>query len=288
MMYQYYPGCSLHASARDYDESVKGVAGNLGMELKDVPDWNCCGATITPSLNQLQAQVLPARNLAIAAAEGRGDLIVPCNACYMSLKKVQSNMIKYKEIREKVTEIFGEVGLRLTGMPKVRHLLEVILEDIGLEQVQSMVTKPLQELKVVSYSGCQLVRPLGFDDPEDPRGLDLLMEALGAKVLPFSQKTHCCGGSLITTQPELAFKMVDSILEEARGAGADMVVVTCPMCQLNLDAYQDQVNKRYKRSKALPVTYFTQLMGLALGLNKNHLGLKKGIISNSKVLEKIV
>ncbi|MFZ5942969.1 MAG: CoB--CoM heterodisulfide reductase iron-sulfur subunit B family protein [Bacillota bacterium] len=286
MVYQYYPGCSLHASARDYDESVRGIAANLNIELNEVSDWNCCGATITPSLNQLQAQMLPARNLALAA-ESRGDLVVPCNACYMSLKKVQNNMTKYKVIREKVREIFSEVGLRLTGMPKVRHLLEVILEDIGLDQIKRMVKKPLDQLKVVSYSGCQLVRPLGFDDPEDPQALDNLMAALGAKVLPFSQKSHCCGGSLITTQPELSFKMVDSILQEAREAGADLVVVTCPMCQLNLDAYQEQINKKYNRTSMIPVTYFTQLMGLAFGLNKNQLGLQRGIVSPAKALEKI-
>jgi len=286
MVYQYYPGCSLHASARDYDESVKEVARLLEMELKEVPDWNCCGATITPSLNQLQAQILPARNLAIAA-ENRGDLVIPCNACYMSHKKVQYNMAKYREVREQVTEIFGQVGLRLTGMPKVRHLLEVVIEDVGLEKVKELVKKPLKDLKVVSYSGCQLVRPLGFDDPEDPQALDQLMKALGAQVLPFSQKSHCCGGSLITTQPQLAFKMVDSILEEARAVGADMIVVTCPMCQLNLDAYQGQVNKKFNRQGQLPVTYFTQMLGLALGLNKSRLGLQRGIVSAQKALEKI-
>ncbi|MDK2824509.1 MAG: heterodisulfide reductase subunit [Clostridia bacterium] len=286
MIYQYYPGCSLHASARDYDESVQGVVKSLAMELKEVPDWNCCGATITPSLNQLQSQILPARNLALAA-ENRGDVVVPCNACYMSLKKIQYNMAKYKVVREKVTEIFGQAGLRLTGMPKVRHLLEVILEDVGLEKIKQMVKKPLKDLKVVNYSGCQLVRPLGFDNPEDPQALDNLMSALGAEVLPFSQKTHCCGGSLITTQPDLAFQMVDSILEESRAVGADMVVVTCPMCQLNLDAYQDQVNRKFNRTLQVPITYFTQLMGLALGLNKNQLGLQRGIISPFKALEKI-
>ena len=284
--YQYYPGCSLHASARDYDESVKGVLGCLEIKLEEVPDWNCCGATITPSLNQLQAQILPARNLALAA-ENKGDLIVPCNACYMSLKKVQHNMVKYKEIREGVIDIFSQTGLSLTGMPKVRHLLEMIMEDIGLAKVKEMVTKPLKDIKIVSYSGCQLVRPLGFDDPEDPQALDQLMEALGAKVLPFSQKSHCCGSSLITTQPELAFKMVDSILEEAKKAGAEMVVVTCPMCQLNLDAYQGQINNKFNRTGELPIIYFTQLMGLAMGMSKSQLGIQRGIVSSNKALEKI-
>lgn len=286
MKYQYYPGCSLHASAKDYDESVQGVAGILGMEIKEVPDWNCCGATITPSLNQLQSQVLAARNLAIAA-ENRGDLVVPCNACYMSLKKVQYNMSKYAPVREKVTEIFKEAGLKLTGMPRVRHFLEIVLEDVGLEKIKELVKKPLEGLKVVCYSGCQLVRPLGFDDPEDPQSLDNLMQSLGAEVLPYSQKTHCCGGSLITTQPDLSFKMVDSILEEAREIKADLVVVTCPMCQLNLDAYQGQVNKKFGRNTAIPITYFSQLMGLALGLNKKQLGLQRGVISSQKALEKI-
>ena len=151
--------------------------------MKEVPDWNCCGATVTPSLNQLQAQLLPARNLAIAA-ENKGDLVIPCNACYMNLKKVQYNMAKYREVREKIIQLFGQVGLRLTGMPKVRHILEVLLEDVGLERIRELVKKPLKDIKVVCYSGCQLVRPLGFDDPEDPQLLDQLMSSLGAQVLP--------------------------------------------------------------------------------------------------------
>ncbi len=286
MTYQYYPGCSLHASAKDYDQSIQGVAQLMDLELKEVEDWNCCGATVTPSLNQLQGQVLAARNLAIAAGK-KGDLVVPCNACYMSLKKVQYNMGKYPKVRENITDIFGQVGLRLTGMPKVRHFLEVILEDVGLEKIERMVKKPLEGLKVACYYGCQLVRPLGFDDPEDPQSLDRLMSTLGAETLPYSQKTHCCGGSLITTQPDLTFKMVDELLEEARSLQADLIVVTCPMCQLNLDAYQNQVNKKFNRKTTVPVTYFTQLMGIALGLSKNKLGLKKGVISPSKALEKI-
>ena len=286
-MYQYYPGCSLHASARDYDQSVKGVSQLLNIELKEVKDWNCCGATITPSLGPLEAQILPARNLAIAA-EQKGDLIVPCNACYMSLKKVQYTMENYKDVREDIVDIFRQSGLRLTGMPKVRHLLEVLLEDVGLEKIKSMVKKPLKDLRVVSYAGCQLVRPLGFDDPEDPVALDNLLKALGAKVLPYSQKTHCCGSSLITTQPELAFKMIDSLLQEAREVKADMVVVTCPMCQLNLDAYQGQVNKKFNRTTLLPITYFTQLLGIALGLDQNKLGLQRGIVSPYQALSKII
>ncbi len=286
MVYQYYPGCSLHASGRDYDQSVKGIMGKLALELKEVPDWNCCGATVTPSLNQLQAQLLPARNLAIAA-ENKGDLVIPCNACYMNLKKVQYNMAKYREVREKIIQLFGQVGLRLTGMPKVRHILEVLLEDVGLERIRELVKKPLKDIKVVCYSGCQLVRPLGFDDPEDPQLLDQLMSSLGAQVLPFSKKSHCCGSSLITTQPELALKMVDEILEEAKTTGAEMIVVTCPMCQLNLDAYQSQVNAKFNREGHIPVTYFTQLMGLAFGLDKKKLGLNRGMVSPGKVLEKI-
>lgn len=285
MSYQYYPGCSLHASARDYDESVKGIMEHLALELKEIPDWNCCGATVTPSLNQLQAQVLPARNLALAA-KCKGDVVVPCNSCYMNLKKVQYNLAKYREVREEITKIFSEVGLNLTGMPKVRHLLEVILEDVGLTKVKELVQKPLKDLKVVCYSGCQLVRPLGFDDPEDPQALDELMAALGAEVLPFTRKARCCGSSLMTTQPDLAYQMVDGILEEAKGAGAEAVVVTCPMCQLNLDAYQDEVNQRFKRQGKLPIIYFTQLLGLAWGLNRNNLGLQRGIVSPKKALEK--
>lgn len=284
--YQYYPGCSLHASARDYDESIQLVASLLNIDLKEVDDWNCCGATVTPSLNKSHAQILAARNLA-QASKKQNELIVPCNACYANLKKLQIDMESCKKTSQNIEKILRNKGLSLSGMPTVKHLLEIILDDIGLDNLQGFIKNQLKGLKVGCYYGCQIVRPVGFDSPENPSSLDSLMRVLGAETVDFSHKTHCCGGSLITTQPELALKMVDDILQELWSKDVDLVIVTCPMCQLNLDAYQVKVNKKYQRNYQLPIVYFTQILGLALGIPVKKLGLNRGIVSSKKFLQRV-
>ncbi|GAW91110.1 CoB--CoM heterodisulfide reductase iron-sulfur subunit B family protein [Calderihabitans maritimus] len=282
MKYAYYPGCSLHASAKDYDLSLKATCKKLSIDLIEVDDWNCCGATAAPSVDPVLAIALAARNLARAESK-ETDVAVACNACYSALKRTAEKLNKYSQINEQVQTMLQEVGLNFSGKIKVKHLLEV-LASLDAEEWEKHIVKPLTGLKVACYYGCQIVRPRTFDDPEQPRTLDMLMQRLGAEAVPFYHKTKCCGGALSTTKEKVALKMVKEILLEAASQQADLIVTVCPLCQLNLDAYQDKVNETFGTNLEIPVIYFTQLTGLALGANSRQLGLDKPIVSPAKAL----
>lgn len=282
MNYSYYPGCTLHSSAKDYDQSVKAVCAILGIELTEIDDWNCCGATAAPSVDQELAVTLSARNLARAEATNN-QIVTACNACYLALRKAAEKLSKNTSLKNRVLNNLEAAGLKLNGQVEVRHLLEIVAE-LEPEFLKEQIKKPLEGLKVACYYGCQLVRPKHFDNPEDPESMDKLINLLGATVIPFRHKAKCCASSLATTKEQVAYKMVKDILQEATEAGADLIVTICPMCQLNLDAYQDQINAIYKLNLSMPVIYFTQLFGLAYGLDSNQLGLDKPVVSPKKAL----
>jgi len=287
MKYNYFPGCSLHSTAVDYQMSVEQSCKTLGLELIDIDDWNCCGATATVSEDRNKAVLLAAITLA-KSKEGM-DVVAACNACYLRLHQVGSKFNKYPDLKKWVVSLLREAGLRTDiEKIKVKHLLQVILEDVGFANVQSKVVKPLKGLKVVPYYGCQIAKPESFDDPEQPTALDGLLKSLGADVLPFTRKTRCCGNSLVITNETVAFRMIYELLDEAAVLGAQAVAVACPVCQLNLDAYQAKVNRAYKKEYNIPVVYFTQLMGLAFGLEPKVLGLGKGMVSSDKLVKSIV
>lgn len=286
MIYSYYPGCSLHGAAIDYQMSINETCNKLGMELLEIDDWNCCGATAAAAEDQKMALALAGLNLMKCKQK---ELVVSCNACYMRLSQVHVKFAKYPNLAEELTQILtGGSDKSVITKPQVKHLLQVFVEDIGLERIQQEVASPLKELEVVPYYGCQIVRPGGFDDPEQPKSLDELLKVLGAKVLPYYRKTRCCGNSLVISNEDLALRMIKELLDEAQEAGAKAVAVTCPVCQLNLDAYQDKVNKKYNKNYNIPVIYFTQLMGVAFGISKEKLGLNKSIVSPNKVLQSVV
>jgi len=212
MTYTYYPGCSLHATSRAYDESIRAIAGTLGLELAEVEDWNCCGATAYMSVNETLSHCLTARNLALAAAQG-GDMVAPCSACYTNLMKTNSYLKEFPDLKEKVDSALAEADLTYGGDVKVRHFLEVVVNDIGLEKIRGLVKKPLDGLKIAPYYGCQIVRPLSVeDDPDEPVLLDHLLEALGATVVTYPMKTTCCGGSLMGTKEEVARRLTRNLL----------------------------------------------------------------------------
>lgn len=283
MRYHYYPGCSLHGAAIDYQMSIDTTCSKLGIELKEIDDWSCCGATAAIAEDQKLALALGAVNLLKCNQE---DLIVSCNACYLRLSQVKIKFSKYPDLADEITELLtGGVDKGPITSTKVKHLLQILMEDVGLEAIQSQVTNPLKELKVVPYYGCQIVRPGGFDDPEQPMSLDKLLSCLGATVLPYYRKTRCCGNALIVSNEDVALKMIRELLDEAQNVGAQVIAVTCPVCQLNLDAYQEKVGRKYGKKYDIPIIYFTQLMGLALGINRDQLGLDKGIISSARVLK---
>lgn len=283
--YSYFPGCSLEATAAAYSQSVKAVSGPLELELVELEDWNCCGSTPYGSTNELAAVCIAARNLALAEKTGL-DLVTPCSACYTTLQNANHNIQTYPDLKDRVADVLAAAGLEYQGKVRVRHLAEVIFSDIGLEAIESKVVNRLTGLKVAPYYGCQLVRPhRGFDDPEDPQTLDRLITSLGAEAVPFPLKSRCCGGSLIIPEPNLALGLIHQILDSATANGAECIITPCPLCQTNLDAYQGMVNARFKTRYEIPILFFTQLIGLAFGIDPKALGLDKGAVSAKRVLD---
>jgi heterodisulfide reductase subunit B len=278
MKYTYYPGCSCEHSAKMYDSSTRAVYEALGAELIELDDWNCCGATAYMSVEEVLSFAISARNLALAEKEGR-DLVTPCSGCYVTLNKAHTYYNEYPELREKLDDVLESVDLKYKGKQSVRHALDPIVNDIGLEAVAAKVTKPLKGLKVAPYYGCQVVRPFtDFDDPDNPQTMDRLLEAIGATVVPFEFKTRCCSGAQIGTNPDMALRMVRMILACAVAGGADLICTTCPLCQMNLEAFQRDVNKRYKLKIKIPVVYFTQLTAAAFGLPDSVIMPKKHLV----------
>ncbi|MCL4368148.1 MAG: CoB--CoM heterodisulfide reductase iron-sulfur subunit B family protein [Actinobacteria bacterium] len=292
MPYGFYPGCSLGRTARAYDVSIKAVMPQLGIEFKEIEDWNCCGASEYFSLHKHPAYALVARNLALASQQGGFDEIVaPCSMCYLNLRKTEHYLRQYPELAAKTNEALAAGGLHYdAGQMGVRHLLDVIVRDIGLETIQAKVTRPLTGLRVAPYYGCLYTRPdldSGAANLEYPTDMDRLMKALGAEVVDFPAKTHCCGGHLTQISGPTAFELIRHILDNAADYQADVIVTICPMCQLNLDGYQAQTNQHFGTHYSLPILYFTQLIGLALGCEAKELGFGGEIVSAGRALAKI-
>lgn len=286
--YSYYPGCSLETSAQAYGDSIKYVAEILGLRLEEIDDWNCCGATEYISLSAIPAYSLIARNLAIAAQGEAHDLVAPCSACYLNLHRVDEYMEKYSNIQGQVNRALGAGGLHYEpGVLSVRHLLHVITDDVGYDAIAAKVTQPLIGLRVAPYYGCLITRPLNHGDPEQPIELDLLLRTLGATVVAFPLKTACCGGHMTSISEETAYDLMRRILDCAAERQADAIVTACPMCQLNLDAFQPYVNHMFGTKYRLPILYFTQLMGLAFGFPQDQLGFGDELVSAASALAKI-
>jgi heterodisulfide reductase subunit B len=249
-----------------YDKSTRAVFESLGAELIELEDWNCCGATAYMSVEELMSICISGRNLALAEGLGR-DLITPCSGCYVVLNKAHHYYHEYKELREKMNKVLAEAGLRYRGTQKVRHILDPLVNDIGLEAIADKVQRPLTGLKVAPYYGCQIVRPFtDLDDPFKPVMMDKLLDAIGAEVVPYEYKTRCCGASQMGTNQELAIRMVRLLLENAYYSGADLICTTCPMCQMNLEALQSKIRKINNLDIHIPVVYFTQLTAASMGL----------------------
>ncbi|MCS6965094.1 CoB--CoM heterodisulfide reductase iron-sulfur subunit B family protein [Thermoflexus sp.] len=283
MSYLYFPGCSLKGTGRAYEESLLAVFRALGIPLAELADWNCCGATAYMSIDERQAFALAARNLALAEAQGASDngaiqLIAPCSACYLVLLKAQRHLMTDTAFRQEMSGVLpGNMGD--PGQIRIRHPLDVLVHDVGLQEIARHVRQPLRGLKVASYYGCQIVRPFAlFDRPHDPSTMDDLVRTLGAEPVDWPLKTHCCGGSLTGTMPEVGLRLNYLLLREAQRRGADLIITVCPLCQFNLEAYQDFIRRRYPDLAPMPVLFFTQLIGMAMGLPPRELGLQRLLI----------
>lgn len=287
MRYFYYPGCSLEGSAVEYDVSTRALMGALGAELVEIEDWTCCGASAADAASPLLSLALPARNLALAEKSGvRADLLAPCSACYLNLRKANDRMAHDLEALEKVNAVLEADGLHTENRIRVRHLLDVLAKDVGRAGVEPLVKRRLTGMRVAVYYGCQALRPFrDFDDPEMPRSMEPLIEALGAEVHEWSMGSKCCGAGLMTTKKTLALQLAGEILDAARGV--DCIVTACPMCQMNLDCYQKKISGLRGRDLGVSVLYLPQLMGLALGLGEAELAMEKNMVVKPEFMAKV-
>ncbi len=265
LRFTYYPGCSQSGSAEEYGDSSEAVCQALGIELTELPDWSCCGASSAHMTNDVLSVALPGRDLAAAKRLGQ-DVLVVCAACYSRMKISQERILADEELAREVEAAIG-ADPRFAG--KVRHLLDVMVNDIGLATLKEEVLLPLEGLKAVPYYGCLLVRPPEVcfcDSVENPTDLDRFMEALGVEVMPWSFKTDCCGGSLSLSRTDVVEKLVNKLFTRAEEAGANCIVAACPMCVANLEMRQRPGKLSFKINHPMPVLYFTELLALAMTL----------------------
>lgn len=283
--YAYYPGCSLHASAGEYDLSTRELFKALQIGLQEVPDWFCCGASPAHNVDELLSLSLCAKNLELAE-KVEGDLAVACAACFSRLKFAQHALGK-NEVKRKQVEKAIDAPVPLDG--KVKHLLDILARDFGLERLAAAVKKPLSGLKVACYYGCLLTRPPDvpdLDDCEAPTIMEDLLAALGAETVSWTHRMECCGANYTLSRPGVVIQLTNAVLDSAKSAGADCVMVACPLCHANLDIRQQEIESAYNTTYNLPIFYITQLAGLAVGLEADKLGLDGSMVDPKPLLKK--
>jgi heterodisulfide reductase subunit B len=288
MKYAFFPGCAVHSSAPEYGMSCKAVSEVLGIELIEISEWNCCGSmdaiyAYDPALSIS----LAARNLSLANMMGM-EIVTLCSACYFTLSRADKMLHEDARLAAKVKKILNDLKLNYTGESKVRHYIDILINDVGLEKISEKVKVPLKGLKIAPYYGCLLIRPpeiVNFDDPEHPNSIDRLVETLGAINVNYTDKTRCCGASLILTKEKIAMEMTKDLLLSAKEAGADCIITACPMCHFNLDAMQRDIETRFNVKINLPILYVTQIIGISLGLEPSKLGLEKNCVPPMKLFE---
>jgi len=287
-MLGYYPGCSQSGTAAEYDISTRACCKALGVELTDVPDWTCCGSTPAHTVDHHLAGALAARNLLQAEAAGLTRVATPCPSCLAALKTADAHLNGQgadESYRAEVERLLGRPG---PGPVESVSILQVLFEQVGAGAIKKLVKRPLTGLRVAPYYGCIMNRPPGlmaFDDPENPVAMDEILAACGATVVDFPFKTECCGAAFGMPRLDIMQRLSARILDTAANAGADCVVVACPLCQMNLDLRRGQVNAASGQNIQMPVPYFTQLLGLALGVDEAQLGLGKLVLPLAPALE---
>jgi len=283
MKYSFFPGCSLDSTACDFRLSTEAVCRRLGIELEEIPGWTCCGSSPAHASDAALGVTLAVLNLIKAEAMG-GDLVTTCAACYNRLRAANDEMSHESDLRRRVDSV---TDAKYRATVRVRHLLDVLVNDLGLDLIRDYVERPLAGLHVACYYGCLLTRPpkvVAFDHSEHPTALDGLIATIGAQPVEWPAKVECCGAGLALTSPDVVRQLVPKILEMAERAGAQCMAVACPLCQSNLDLRQRESLRPAGRNPSLPVFYFTQLLGLALGLEPEALGVNKLVVSPHAII----
>ncbi len=294
--YSFYPGCSSerNASASNYMVSVETMCKTLDIQLNEIPDWNCCGASIGYGEGgELPRHVMNARNIALSQEHNTGqDIVATCAACWLGTKESVERLSKSEQLLADTQNILSEAGLKVditkNTAKGVRHMVEVLIEDLGYDELAAPVKKPLDGLKIAGYVGCQTNRPFGIDGEsfENPKYLDKMVEIMGADPAEqYEQKVTCCGGALAFSEPEKSQAQIKDIVESAYDHDADMIVTPCPVCQMNVEVYQDQINKTYRKNFKMPVVYYSQLMAVAYGSSAKEAGLDGQVIRAKKLEE---
>ena len=283
--FAYYPGCSGLGTSKEYDVSTRAACAAVGLPLVDIPDWSCCGSSPAHTKDHVFSAALSARNLQLVAGMGLATAVTPCPSCLTNLRTAAHRMEK-ADFKAKVDKLLDEP---YDGAVTTQSVLQVLIESVGVDAIAAMVKTPLKGLKVAPYYGCIMNRPpdvMAFDDCENPMAMDNILAALGATVVPFPLKVECCGASFGMPRPDMVARLSGKLLECATLAGADLVAVACPMCQMNLDLRQGQINRIMGTNYRMPVAYFTQLMGVALNIPEAELGFDKLCIDPRPVISK--
>lgn len=291
--YSFYPGCSSQkaASGSNYQTSVDSMCKTLDIQLNAIPDWNCCAASIGyGGGGELPRMALSARNLALSEQANPGqDVVATCAACWLATRETKERLLEDNGLMEETNLALAEAGLKVKADQNVRHMVEVLVEDFGYEEIGKHVIRPLEGIKIAGYVGCQTNRPFGIDGEsfENPMYLDKLTETLGADAVKnYDKKVSCCGGALAFSEPEKSQALIKDIIGAAYDGGADMIVTPCPVCQMNVEVYQDQINAKYNTKFNIPVVYYSQMMSVAYGASAKEAGLDGNIIK-AKQLEAI-
>jgi len=284
----YYPGCSLHSSSELYDVQCRMVFQHLGIELKEIPDWNCCGATAAAKTDDFLAVALPARNLGLASATGLSEIMIPCSSCYSRTLVAQKALAGDPGLKDTIN---AELSQKVKGDIKVSTILEVLLPKVRSGEVAAKVVKKLEGVRPACYYGCLLTRfpvdvPL-TDNVENPQGMESVLTALGAKPVDWSYKTDCCGASASVNDAAQSRLLMSRIFKDAVGRGANCIVTSCPLCQFNVDAYQDAVAEQYGIEKRLPVYFITELVGVAMGLNAVEMQVDRHLVDAMGLLKEL-
>ena len=281
----YYPGCSGLGTSREYDISTRAVCAALGLNLADIDDWSCCGSSPAHTVDHVLSAALSARNLGIVEARGLNLAVTPCPSCLKNLKTAAHRM-ESQAFRDRANRLLDQP---YRGSVKTMSVLQALVERVGTAAVAARVRRPLKGIRLAPYYGCIMNRPsdlMEFDDPENPTAMDEILTALGAEVKPFPLKVECCGASFGVPRQDVVVRLAGKLLACAEDCGAEAMVVACPMCQMNLDLRQGQVNRGLKAEFQMPVFYFTQLMGFAMGLPEKDLGLNKLNVNPRPILSK--